>query len=115
MGIIIGCLTGLLGIGGGVVALPTLIYLIGQPPNKAVGTSLLMVWISSLTGVIYKGGAGDICIELWIAMMIGGLTGAVLGTHIGLKLSSEKLRMSFVYVVLAAMAIISWKIVVLTF
>ncbi|MDD5457993.1 MAG: sulfite exporter TauE/SafE family protein, partial [Phycisphaerae bacterium] len=51
LGLSAGILTGLLGIGGGIVVIPALIYLVGQRASKAVGTSLLLVWISSLAGV----------------------------------------------------------------
>jgi uncharacterized membrane protein YfcA len=115
LGIMIGSLTGLLGIGGGVVLLPILIYVVGQQAKKAAGTSLLLVWLSSLVGVVYKGVAGQISFPLWTAMVAGGFLGIIIGTHFGLKWSSERLRCSFIYVLLSAIVIIGGKLYMLTF
>ncbi len=113
LGLLVGCLTGLMGIGGGVILLPILIYFVGQDPKKAAGTSLVMVWVASAVGVLYKGMVGHISVSLWIAMIVGGLTGTSLGTRIGLKAASEKLKFSFFYVVLLALGIVTWRLVCL--
>lgn len=115
LGLVIGILTGLMGIGGGVVLLPALIYIVGQRTNKAAGTSLALVWISSLVAVIRKGAGGDIDIQLLIALLIGGIFGTFLGTKIGLKLSGPRIRLYFVYVVVLTIGLVSYKLYILTF
>src|SRR3989339_398518 len=103
----------LIGIGGGVMLLPALVYLIGQRAIKAAGTSLLLVWISSLVGGCGHLLKGNILWGLLIVMIIGGITGTWIGTHIGLRLRDHKLRFYFVFVVLAAVFMIGrelWKI-----
>ena len=55
LGLIAGVMTGLLGIGGGIVLMPILVYLVGQDGKEAAGTSLLLVWISAAVGVVFKG------------------------------------------------------------
>jgi len=113
LGFGVGVLTGLLGIGGGVMLLPALVYLIGQRAIKAAGTSLLLVWISSLVGGCGHLLKGNILWGLLIVMIIGGITGTWIGTHIGLRLRDHKLRFYFVFVVLAAVFMIGrelWKI-----
>ena len=115
MGLVIGILTGLMGIGGGVVLLPALIYLVGQRTNKAAGTSLVIVFISSLIAVIRKGAGGDIDIKLLIVLLVGGLIGTFIGTKIGLKLSGPKIRLYFVYVVMVAVIMVGVKLYLLTF
>jgi uncharacterized membrane protein YfcA len=115
LGFFVGILTGLMGIGGGVLLLPALIYLVGQSPNKAVGTSLLLVWISSLVAVIRKSGAGEVSLLLLVFLLLGGLTGTFFGTKIGLKLAGHKIRLYFVYVVIAATMMTAYKLYVLTF
>jgi len=77
--LVTGWLAGLLGIGGGLVRMPSLIYLIGCPTHVAVGTDLFEVAISGLYGAAsysYKGRA-----ELWAAMIM--LLGASVGAQIG--------------------------------
>ena len=115
LGFCIGLLTGLIGIGGGVALLPGLIYLVGQRTAKAAGTSLVLVWISSLVAVIRKGAAGDINILLFIALLAGGIVGTILGTKIGLKLTGPKTRLYFVYVMIGSIAMIGFKLYKLTF
>ena len=115
MGFVIGVLTGLMGIGGGVVLLPALIYLVGQRTSKAAGTSLVLVLISSLVAVMRKCAGGDIDIKLLLALLIGGIIGTFLGTKIGLKLSGPKIRLYFVYVVMAAVIMVGAKLYLLTF
>ena len=115
LGIIIGLFIGLMGIGGGVILLPALIYLVGQRTIKATGTSLLLVWISSLVAVIFNAKNGNISLLLWIALTTGGLTGTFLGTKIGLKAAGSKLRLYFVYVIVAAILLVGFKVFQLTF
>ena len=115
LGLIVGIFTGLMGIGGGVVLLPILIYLVGQPTATAAGTSLLLVWISSLMGVYINAKFGNINLSLLAAMVFGGLIGTSLGTKIGLKVAGMKLRLYFVYVVLTAAVLIGSKLFQMTF
>ncbi len=114
-GVIVGILTGVMGVGGGVVLLPALVYLVGQRTVKAAGTSLLLVFISSLAAVIKKGASGDISFMLLVMLLAGGLAGTWAGTKIGLKFDGPKIRLYFIYVVVLAAVIVSYKIVVLTF
>ena len=115
LGLFTGFLTGLMGIGGGVVLLPALIYLVGQRMSKAAGTSLMLVWCSSLIAVIANVINQNIDGFLWITLVSGGLTGTFIGTKIGLKLAGPKLRLYFVYVVLASVVMVGYQIVKLIF
>jgi hypothetical protein len=115
LGLIIGIATGLLGIGGGVLLLPALIYLIGQKTSKAAGTSLLLVSISSLIAVALNFKGGNISIKLWAVMVTSGLIGTNIGTHIGLNTKDNKLKKYFAYVVLTAVIIIAYKLYSITF
>ncbi|MHC4640892.1 MAG: sulfite exporter TauE/SafE family protein [Planctomycetota bacterium] len=115
LGFCIGTLTGLMGIGGGFLLLPALVYLVGQQTNKAVGTSLLFVWISSLIAVVRKTSAGQVSLLLLLFLLVGGLTGTLLGTKIGLKLTESKIRQYFVYVVIIAIAMVGYELCVMTF
>lgn len=115
LGLGVGILTGLLGVGGGVIMLPALVYLVGQHTKKAAGTSLLLVWASSLFGVVLHTTQGNINLFLLGAMLVGGLLGTNFGTIVGLKLSGPKIRYYFVWVVILAVIMIGAKIYMLTF
>jgi uncharacterized protein len=114
-GFVVGLLTGLLGVGGGVILLPALVYLVGQRTVKAAGTSLLLVWAASLAAVVQKGLGGDIDVPLAVSLLIGGLLGTSFGTKIGLKIRGPKIRLYFVYVVIAAALIVAYEVAKLTF
>jgi uncharacterized membrane protein YfcA len=115
LGYIIGILTALLGVGGGVVMLPALVYLVGQHTAKAAGTSLLLVWVSSAAGITGHLVMGNIKPLLLLGMLICGIIGTNMGTHIGLRLPGSKIRSYFVYVVILAIAMVAFKLYVITF
>ena len=95
--------------------MPALIYLAGQRTVKAAGTSLLVVWVSAATAVYLKAGNHSINYYLLIPMIIGGVTGTYFGTKLGLKLPGAKLRLYFIWVVVAAILMIGWEIYTMTF
>jgi uncharacterized membrane protein YfcA len=114
LGGVVGVLTGMMGIGGGVILLPALIYLVGQRAIKAVGTSLLLVWISSVIAVMLHITHRNINLHLWLALTAGGLLGTWLGTNIGLHVPGPRLRLYFIYVIVAAIVLIAVKLVHMT-
>jgi hypothetical protein len=115
LGGVVGFATGLMGIGGGVIYLPALVYLVGQRTSKAAGTSLLLVWISSLIAVVLNLRADNIHGLLFAALIAGGLLGAFLGTRIGLKMTGPKIRQYFIYVLVAAIGLVVYEVLRLTF
>ena len=115
LGLVVGILTALMGVGGGVIVLPAFIYLIGQRPVKAVGTSLLLVWISSAISVTGHISASNINWPLLGCMLIGGIIGTNIGTTVGLKLPGAKIKSYFVCIVLFAMVMVAGKLVKVTF
>ena len=115
LGLSVGVLTGLLGTGGGVLLLPLLVYLVGQRTVKAAGTSLLLVWIASLAAVVLKGQAGQINYILLAALLTGALAGTYFGTKIGLRLAGPRIRIYFVFVVLAAMLMVAVRLYTMFF
>jgi hypothetical protein len=115
LGVPIGMLTGLLGLGGGIVMLPALNYLVGQRAVKAAGTSLLIVWLSVLVASILNLAGGHIDLPLAAILTIFGIVGAYYGTELGLKLHGPRLRLCFAVIIFAAAALIVAKLVHLTF
>ena len=78
-GVLIGFFSGFMGIGGGVIVLPLLIYVIGVPTITAVGTSLILVFLTSCYGTVVYGFAGSV---EWIAALII-LAGSLIGVQLG--------------------------------
>jgi uncharacterized protein len=115
LGVPIGMLTGLLGLGGGIVMLPALNYLVGQRAVKAAGTSLLIVWLSVLAATVLNLAGGHIDLPLAAILTIFGIIGTYYGTELGLRLHGPRLRLYFVGIILVAAVLIAVKIAHLTF
>jgi uncharacterized membrane protein YfcA len=108
--ITIGAMTGLLGIGGGVILVPCLIYLLGQNGRDAAGTSLLIIWLSTLIGGIGHLKGDNVDGWLFMAMLAGGMIGTHYGTHIGLKLDHPRICRYFSYTVGIMAIIVIYKL-----
>ena len=99
-GFLVGILTGLVGVGGGFLIVPALVLLGGFPVHTAIGTSLVIITLNSLTGFLrYQqilAGAG---IELdWVLLATVaavGVAGSVAGRRIGHRLPDRQLRRGF--------------------
>lgn len=95
LGILIGFLSGFMGIGGGFVSFPILIYMIGTPTLVAVGTSLINVFLTSCYGTIVYALAGKV---EWISVLII-LAGSFIGVPVGVSatryVSAMKIRLLF--------------------
>jgi uncharacterized membrane protein YfcA len=104
-GLGVGVLSGLIGVGGGVIAVPLLVYAFGMDQKMAQGTSLMM--LLGPTGIFaimeyYK--AGQVNLKVGLLMAAGVLIGAYFGGHWAQTLSNVVLRRAFA-VVLAAVAV----------
>ena len=104
-----GVLAGFLGIGGGLLRMPALVYLIGCPTHIAVGTDLFEVMISGLYGTFTFGSKGRI--ELWavFVMLCGAAIGAQIGTVATKYAKGYGIRIAFGIAVLACMVSIIMK------
>jgi len=94
-GILIGFLSGFMGIGGGFIGLPVLIYGIGVPTIIAIGTSLVNVFITSFYGTIIYAMEGKV---EWISVLIllaGSMVGIQVGAYATKYVTPVKVRMLF--------------------
>lgn len=96
-----GLLSGLLGVGGGFIIVPALVLLSGMPMRRAVGTSLLVISLISLAGVVSHATAGrDLPIDIIVWFTLGGVLGLLVGQSLANRLSGEVLQKVFVVVML---------------
>jgi hypothetical protein len=100
---ITGILTGFLGIGGGLIRMPSLVYLVGVPTHIAVGTDLFEIIISGLYGTLTYGSKGRI--EIWgvFVMLAGAAVGAQIGTVATKYAKGFGIRIAFGIAVVACM------------
>ncbi len=93
IGLFIGFLSGIMGVGGGFILVPAMIYLLKMPTNVVVGTSLYQImFVTAATTVMQAWWNFTVDIVLAIILMVGGVIGAQLGAAAGAKLKGEQLR-----------------------
>jgi len=109
-GLALGFLAGLLGIGGGVIMLPALVYLVGMKTHRATATSLALIWLSSLVASVTHTLRGNTDLLLAIPLLLGGTVGVQIGVALCSKLGGCQLRRYFSLVVLAAMVLVAAKL-----
>ena len=99
-GVTIGITTGFLGAGGGFLLIPTLVILIGLPMKEAIGTSLLIIALNSLIGFAGDLGHFEMDWNFLLSITVIALVGLFIGSQIGKKIESVKLKKGFGYFVL---------------
>jgi uncharacterized membrane protein YfcA len=104
-----GILAGFLGIGGGLIRMPALVYLIGCPTHIAVGTDLFEVMISGLYGAFTYSLKGRIEIVAVFVMLTGAAIGAQIGTVATKYAKGYGIRVAFGIAVLCCMLSIILK------
>ena len=103
LGYAIGALAAIMGIGGGFILIPAMIYLLRMPTNVVIGTSLFQVLIvASLIVIMQAQATQTVDLVLAALLMLGGVIGAQLGVRIGAGLKSEHLRALLGALLLAA-------------
>ncbi|RLC78057.1 MAG: sulfite exporter TauE/SafE family protein [Chloroflexi bacterium] len=95
VGLFTGILSGLLGIGGGFVRMPLLIYVMGIPTHVAVGTDLFEIIISAGFGTITHALKGNVDISMALMMQIGAAFGAQMGAVATRFFSGPRIRLAF--------------------
>jgi uncharacterized membrane protein YfcA len=95
-----GLISGLLGVGGGILNTPVLHLLLGKPFERAVATSSYMIGMTAAAGALGYLARGDVVPGLVTAAMLGTLAGAVPAALAGHRLSAKGLRIAFALLLL---------------
>ena len=95
LGILIGMALGALGGGGSILAVPALVYVVGLEPKSAVTTSLVVVGVAALGGMIghWRGGRVRLAAGLWFG--IAGIAGSLLGSRLNRAVDPTVLLVAF--------------------
>jgi uncharacterized membrane protein YfcA len=108
-GLGVGALTGLVGVGGGFLIVPALVLLAGVPIRRAIGTSLLVISLSTMTALAgYRGQAAISwrAVALFTALAVGG---AVVGTQVARRVPARGLRRAFGVLVLGLAVLLLYE------
>ena len=101
LGIIVGILTMLLGVGGGFIMVPAMIYLLGMGTQVVVGTSLFQIlFVTMASTMVHALTTGAVDIVLAALLLLGSVTGAQVGARFAQSVKPEYLRMALAVIVL---------------
>ncbi|HRD29355.1 MAG TPA: sulfite exporter TauE/SafE family protein [Caulobacter sp.] len=101
LGVFVGVLSAIMGVGGGFVLVPAMVYLLRMPASVVVGTSLFQIVITTvLTSVLQAGRNQTVDIVLATLLLVGGVLGAQLGARASARFRAEELRALLALVVL---------------
>lgn len=113
VGAFVGILSAVMGVGGGFIMVPAMIYLLGIPTKVVVGTSLFqIIFTTGFTTVAHAVTSHSVDILLAFFLIVGGVFGAQLGTVIGARLRGEQLRVLLALIVLAVCAKVALDLLV---
>lgn len=102
LGVLVGILTMLMGVGGGFILVPAMLYILGMSANVVVGTSLFnILFVTIATTMMHSLTTKAVDIVLVALLLIGSVTGAQMGTQVASKVKPEVLRLILAAIVLA--------------
>ncbi|MFN3626658.1 sulfite exporter TauE/SafE family protein [Parvibaculum sp.] len=93
VGYFVGVLSAIMGVGGGFILIPAMIYLLRMPTNVVIGTSFFqIVFVAAVTGILHSVENQAVDIVLGFLLVVGGVIGAQYGVRMAEKLPAEQLR-----------------------
>jgi len=102
IGFFVGVLAAIMGVGGGFVMVPAMIYLLGMPTNVVIGTSLFqIIFVTANVTFLQSYANQTVDVVLALMLLIGAVIGAQFGARAGAKLQGEELRGLLALMVLA--------------
>lgn len=113
VGALVGVMVSLMGIGGGFIMIPAMIYLLGMPVSVVVGTSLFqIIFTTSHVTILHAVNTQSVDIVLALLLLSGSVIGAQYGVRMGGKLPAEKLRLAMASLVLLVAAKMAFELFV---
>ena len=102
VGAMVGIMSAIMGVGGGFLLVPAMIYLLKIPTKVVIGTSLFqIIFVTAFTTYVHAVTNHSVDIMLAMLMILGGVFGAQFGTKLGLRLKAEQLRILLAIMVLS--------------
>ena len=112
LGFLVGILAAIMGVGGGFIMVPAMLYILNMPTNIVIGTSLFqIIFVTAITTVLHATANQTVDIVLALLLLSGGVIGAQIGARVGVKLKGEHLRALLALIVLAVCARLVFSLV----
>ncbi|SMX22780.1 sulfite exporter TauE/SafE family protein [Boseongicola aestuarii] len=114
VGVFVGILAAIMGVGGGFIMVPAMIYLLGMPTKVVVGTSLFqIIFVTGFTTLLHATTNFTVDVVLAVLLLVGGVIGAQIGTKIGARLPAEQLRILLAGMVLLVCGKLAFDLLVM--
>ncbi|MCB1356359.1 MAG: sulfite exporter TauE/SafE family protein [Maritimibacter sp.] len=113
VGMLVGVMAAIMGVGGGFIMVPAMIYLLGMPTKTVIGTSLFQItFLAGFTTLMQAIENQTVDFVLALVLMVGGVIGAQIGSRLGQKLNADTLRLLLAALVLLVSAKIAVELAV---
>ncbi|MGI3186177.1 sulfite exporter TauE/SafE family protein [Nioella aestuarii] len=113
VGLCVGVLAAIMGVGGGFIMVPAMIYILGMPTKVVVGTSLFqIIFVTAFSTLLHATTNFTVDMILAVLLLIGGVIGAQIGARIGVKLKAEQLRILLAIMVLGVCGKLAFDLLV---
>jgi len=113
VGFCVGMLAAVMGVGGGFIMVPAMIYILGMPTRVVIGTSLFqIIFVAAFTTLLHAITNHTVDLPLALFLLVGGVLGAQIGTRIGVKLKAEQLRVLLALLVMAVCVKIALELLI---
>jgi len=113
LGLGVGVLSAIMGVGGGFLLVPAMIYTLGMPTQVVPGTSLLqIIFVAANVTFLQAYTNRTVDAVLTLVLLVGGVFGAQFGTRFGTKLRGEQLRLLLALMVLAVAAKLAYDLTI---
>ncbi len=114
VGLLVGVLAAIMGVGGGFIMVPAMIYLLGMPTKVVIGTSLFqIIFVTGFATLMHATTNYTVDMVLAVLLLVGGVVGAQVGTRIGTKMKAEQLRILLSVMVLAVCGKLAFDLLVM--
>ena len=111
-GALVGFLSAIMGVGGGFIMVPLMIYVLGMPTKVVVGTSLFQItFVTAYTTLVHAVTHHTVDMMLALLLILGGVIGAQVGAKVGVRLKAEQLRILLSLLVLMVAVKIGFDLV----
>jgi uncharacterized membrane protein YfcA len=111
IGFFVGALAALMGVGGGFVMVPAMIYLLRMPTSVVIGTSLFQIlFVTALTTVLQATQNQTVDVVLAAILIVGGVIGAQIGARFVQRVPAEELRAALALLVVGVCLKLAWDL-----
>ncbi|MCY1126194.1 sulfite exporter TauE/SafE family protein [Frigidibacter sp. RF13] len=113
VGFFVGVLAAVMGVGGGFLMVPAMIYILGMPTKVVVGTSLFqIIFVAAFTTFMHAWTNQSVDLMLALMLILGGVIGAQIGAQLALRLRAEHLRVLLALLVLSVAGKLAFDLLV---